>query len=279
MHIAVAMGTLLLGGWVLNGPADENGVTAPEQAQPPAAGMPSQPYRPSPSDRSQGRGMQGGSRGPMRGQSGAMQRNVASGIPFAPTDSLPAGAEGAMGQPTAPTSNLPLTDTSPMNMGMPRATRSYTPSAPTSRRSSSQSGLRPASHGLLGQTENRGMSQPNLNIANSMPPSNYTVGPSAASSGEKAFSGYRAPSGISPYMNLFRRSGEGVDNYSTLVRPELDQRFLNRQLGGEIRGLQRDTRMQRSNLQQLNRDNRTLQGVGTPQFYQNTGSYYPAQGQ
>jgi hypothetical protein len=66
-----------------------------------------------------------------------------------------------------------------------------------------------------------------------------------------------------------------VDNYNTLVQPELDQRYLNRQVGQDIRGLQRDTRLQNSNLQELNRDTRALQGQGTPQFYMNHGNYYP----
>ena len=96
---------------------------------------------------------------------------------------------------------------------------------------------------------------------------------------DKAFSGYRAPSGVSPWMNLFRREGDGVNNYQSLVRPDLEQRYLNKQFGQDIRGLERDTRMQGTNLQQLNQQSRTLQGVGTPQFYMNYGNYYPGYGQ
>jgi len=98
--------------------------------------------------------------------------------------------------------------------------------------------------------------------------------------GDKAYSTYRPGSGVSPWMNLFRRDSLGtVDNYTSLVRPELDQRKTNQQVRGDISGLQRNTRMQGMSLQQINQQNRTLQGVGTPQFYMNYGNYYPNQGQ
>jgi len=92
---------------------------------------------------------------------------------------------------------------------------------------------------------------------------------------EKPFSGYRQASGISPYMNLFRNGTDNgtVDNYTTLVRPQLDQRYLNQQYGRDIRGLQTDARLQGSSIQQINQS-RQLQGISTPQFYMNYGSYY-----
>ena len=69
-------------------------------------------------------------------------------------------------------------------------------------------------------------------------------------------------------MNLFRREGDGVNNYQTLVRPQLDQRFLNQQLGQDVRVLERNAQIQRM---QINQQPRTLQGVGTPQYYMNYG--------
>jgi hypothetical protein len=93
---------------------------------------------------------------------------------------------------------------------------------------------------------------------------------------QKAFNGYQAGGGVSPYLNLFRRdSGGQVDNYSTLVKPAIDQRNANQQFNRDITGLNRSAIMQSSMLQQLNNDNRALQGVSTPQFYMNYGSYYP----
>jgi hypothetical protein len=115
-----------------------------------------------------------------------------------------------------------------------------------------------------------------------MTPPGTTPGatPGAAPGTEKAFSGYRTPSGVSPYMNLFRRDSMGtVDNYTTLVRPELEQRYLNQQFKSDIGGLERSTRMQGMNLQQMNQEARTLQGVGTPQYYMNYGNYYQGYGQ
>jgi hypothetical protein len=63
------------------------------------------------------------------------------------------------------------------------------------------------------------------------------------------------------------------------VRPQIEQRFLNQQFGRDIRGLENNSRTQGVNLQQLYRTNQTLQGVATPQYYMNTGNYYPGAGQ
>ncbi len=88
----------------------------------------------------------------------------------------------------------------------------------------------------------------------------------------KAFSQYRAPSPVSPYLNLFRSDSNGtVDNYSTLVKPQLDQMNLNSQFGRDIHGLNANTQMQGLTIRQL--QSRTLQGVSTPQFM-NYGSYF-----
>ena len=94
---------------------------------------------------------------------------------------------------------------------------------------------------------------------------------------DKPFSTYRAPSGASPYMNLFRNdtSFGTIDNYSTFVRPQLEQRNLNQQVGRDLRGLQRNTRAQNSTLQQMERDSRNFQGVTTPQFM-NYGNFFPS---
>ena len=76
-------------------------------------------------------------------------------------------------------------------------------------------------------------------------------------------------------MNLFRVQGDTLDNYTSLVRPQIEQRFLNKQFGRDIRGLQNRRVQQGVNMQQLYRSNETLQGVATPQYYMNTGNYYP----
>ena len=191
-------------------------------------------------------------------------------MPSSPTDSTQGGSSDASGQPMAPTATGTPTQGQAGGMGSGSGMQSFGsrhPMAPTERRESgSQSGYRPMSNSMMADPNRR--MQPM-----SSPP--ITVPPVT----DKAFSGYRTPSGVSPYMNLFRTQTGGVDNYTTLVRPELEQRFLNRQLGNDIRGLQNYSRTQGQTLQQLNRDARTLQGIATPQYYQNYGNYYQGYGQ
>ena len=55
----------------------------------------------------------------------------------------------------------------------------------------------------------------------------------------------------------------------------LDQRNINQQVGRDLRGLERNNRVQNSALQQMERDSRNLQGVSTPQFM-NYGSFFPS---
>ena len=76
----------------------------------------------------------------------------------------------------------------------------------------------------------------------------------AAWTPQKAFTNYQPPSsGVSPYMNLFRTGTNNgtIDNYTTLVRPALQQQTANQQFGSDIFGLQRNARLQSAALQQL----------------------------
>ena len=75
-------------------------------------------------------------------------------------------------------------------------------------------------------------------------------------------------------MNLFRDDVDvGLDNYSTLVRPFVEQRYTNQRVGGQIRGLQHNSRTQSSSIKRIGQ---TAEGVATPQFYQNFKGFYPA---
>jgi len=271
MHIAIAVGTMLLGGWVLNSPADEDDSAVQEQARPSGA---TPAVLPTPEDMqqngdegSQRRGGQAGGRS-SAGRSRQQQQQQRQGpmmMPSSPTDSLSAGSPDGSGQPTAPTATSTPAQ-GPASGGNMQAFGSRHPVAPTERReASSQSGYRPMSSGMT-DPNRRGQT------TGSPPVTNPPVM-------EKAFSGYRTPSGVSPYMNLFRAQTGGVDNYTSLVRPELEQRYLNRQVGNDIRSLQNYSRYQGLNLQQLNKDARTLQGIATPQYYQNYGNYYQGYGQ
>lgn len=77
-------------------------------------------------------------------------------------------------------------------------------------------------------------------------------------------------------MNLFRNDTDAgtIDNYTSLVRPALEQRAANQRFNMDIYGLERRARIQQHSLQQMHQTERTLQGVGTPQYYMNYGGYY-----
>lgn len=77
------------------------------------------------------------------------------------------------------------------------------------------------------------------------PAARIGLGAGTSLSGGKPFSGYSAPPTVSPYVNLFRTdiNGQNAFNYSTLVRPQLQQQQINQQLqrqqSQESRQLQR----------------------------------------
>jgi hypothetical protein len=275
MQIALAVGTMLLGGWVLNSPSQDEDTAEPLEA--PAATTPSGPSSKVPAmppgeqyqkrpDRSRPRGsrLQNTPRSAPNGPGEARSpfTQGASTWPSAPTSAMPLG--GVVGQPTAPTSGgargpVPVTGEGAYYRREPTApTAPPGQFAPVARSDSTQ---------RLFNEMNR----------NRLPTG---VGPSitpAPAAPEKAFAGYRPPSGVSPYMNLFRSQNDSLDNYTSLVRPQLEQRFLNQQFGRDIRGLERNTRSQNVDLQQLYRTNQQLQGVATPQYYMNTGNFFPQQ--
>jgi len=99
-----------------------------------------------------------------------------------------------------------------------------------------------------------------------------------ALAGTKPFSSYRTTTGVSPYLNLFRTNGfDGIDNYNTLVRPMVEQSYLNRRVSGQLQGLQSSRVRQDSSIRRIGEATSTLQGHGTPQFYQNSKGYFPGQ--
>jgi hypothetical protein len=94
----------------------------------------------------------------------------------------------------------------------------------------------------------------------------------------KAFSGVQMNTGnSSPYMNLYRTGTNNgtIDNYTTMVRPQFDQRRANQQFGADINSLENTSRVQGFHLNQLNRDTQNLQGVKYQQFFMNYGDFYP----
>jgi hypothetical protein len=281
MHVAIAVGTMLLSAWTLGAP-DEGSVDEqqPEMTieEPGPSPMPSQGK--AKTDDWGTKGMQRGIRpegtqgpggrstlgGQQRGQTRSRPMQM---MPAAPTDTT---MPGGRGQPSQPTS-------SELGAGM-YGTR--TPMAPTAQRRSQQ-GYHPMSHGPEAQA---GYASGAAQASNMALQTQQTMTQQAATAtgagSDKLFSGYHAPSGISPYMNLFRGGTAlgTIDNYTTLVRPELEQRFMNQQVSRDLVGLERTNRAQQLRQQMLmQQQTRSLQGVGTPQYYMNYGGYYQQPGQ
>jgi hypothetical protein len=193
-------------------------------------------------------------------------------MPMAPTDSLQPEEQGALGllqpptrQPTSEDGARPAPAQADQGYGAGGVAVPL-PRQPTYRRPSSShfggGGLAPRSSGGMQQF---GSQLPGAPV-------------------EKAFSDYRSSSsgGYSPWMQLFRTdTNRGtIDNYSSYVRPALDQRNMNQQFNMDIYGLQRNSRIQNSAIQQLGRGNsRSLQGVGTPQYNTVPGGYPAPPGQ
>jgi len=298
MNIALGIGALLLGGWVLNTPVEEQeDLAASQSAAPSSAIMPSRgpnaanPERMLPRDqaqmnlrqqsRYQGRQPAGQKTTGQQGsassgaQAGLLGTGLTSPMPAAPTDSL-AGATGMM--PLSPTASQ---DEINANAEAARAAALTQPSAgnpygafmpemPTSRRvNSPRTAYAPSMYESV--TGQRRQTQQSIHPSSISQPAP-----------EKAFASYRPySSGVSPYMNLFRNDTAGgtIDNYTTFVRPALDQRSMNQQFNMDLYGLERNSRLQQSAMRQMSQGAaRQLQGVGTPQYERSFGNYYPSYG-
>jgi len=292
MHAALGIWTLILGGWVLNSPTEEvadPGAQEPSEATAPASPadgtMPRTQMDWSRDRTKMQRGSERSYRGDERTRGSRMldQKSTGSGqtarqstgtsatgaanvIPDSPTDmSASMDGQGQLLPPTAGNAEASRSGTMGRASGGMGGMR--TPLPPTYRRpaTGSESGYRPTSRGSMLQPNRRPEG-----IGGSM-----LAAPQAAV--EKPFGAYRPTSGVSPYMNLFRRdTSQGtIDNYSTFVRPQLEQRNVNQQVGRDLRGLERNNRVQSTALQQMERESRNLQGVTTPQFM-NYGNFFPS---
>jgi hypothetical protein len=105
---------------------------------------------------------------------------------------------------------------------------------------------------------------------------NATAAPPQTAS--KPFSGANVPSsgGSSPYMNLFRGGNNNgtIDNYTTLVKPELNQRSANQQFGSDIHSLDNRTNVQGLSIRKLDTQTQSLQGVNSSQYFMNSSPYF-----
>lgn len=275
MYITMGIGAMLLGGWVLTSPVDQDNlrpvqpVPQPAVAAPrPDAGQSLSPYDTRTMDE-QGykrrmlekeRGMRYGRRADQ--SPSRMQRQASgTGMPTSPTSS----AQGAAGLPLSPTANPTLMEGQGQGaMGQPIGSGGpQMPVAPTSQGRPSPSYSGRGSSSAMQRPSSRSTSQSSFG--------------GSSRSAQKAFSTYNPySSGVSPYMNLFRRDTDlgTVDNYTTLVRPALEQRAANQRFNMDIFGLERRARLQQHSIQRMEQTDRTLQGIGTPQYYMNYGGYY-----
>jgi hypothetical protein len=189
------------------------------------------------------------------------QRRDPGMMPASPTEF------GGYGMPTAPTAIpenagpglMPDGSNGPMVSGMPMI--------PTSRRVGAPRDANSPSY------QDEAYAQRQRSTLNSYP------APVSQPTSAKAFASSRPfSSGVSPYMGLFRNDTAGgtIDNYSTLVRPAIDQRSMNQQFNSDIYGLERNSKIQNAMLRQMqNSSSRSPRGVSTPQYDRAYGGYYP----
>jgi hypothetical protein len=261
MCTAIGIGAILLGGWVLASPPREGNVAAPAASAPAVApqtapsplAMPAVPSAAQGSTTTPQNGTQRAALADQQGRRGVM--------PLTPTEPAEPGAPGTPGI-LAPTQQAPTGVPAGGLAGMPPSglpgEGGMMPMAPTYR------SVRPSASGALPPTYNAFDQQQSQLTASKVP--------------QKAFANYQPPpSGVSPYMNLYRTDTNGgtIDNYTTLVRPQLQQQNVNQQFDKDIFGLQRAERLQNAALQRVDRNTRNLQGVSTPQYFMNSGGYYP----
>jgi hypothetical protein len=192
----------------------------------------------------------------------SQQQNMRPVMPTAPTDSSVGSQVGQSYNFLPPTANAASagTDVNGGYVGLPGPMN--VPTSPTrarpgeaetyaSRRAAEEQNRR------LAASRNSASSQPQL--------------------APKAFSNINQQSpSSSPYMNLFRTGNNNgtIDNYTTLVKPQLDQQGTNQKFGADIHGLENSTHVQGLNIRQLNRETQTLQGVNATQYFMNYGDYY-----
>lgn len=266
MNITMGLSVLLLGGWVLQSPTDDGN-------QPPA-GPSYQTPAPTATPSGVGRGAAQPSTRNMNEGSYRRMLEKERGARYNPNNRelAPTRAkEGSGGMPSSPTNmdskGLPLPPTADPNAPRPAAPQPadggmQMPMPPTGRNAA------PAmSHPMPGAS--RGSSYRSGR--------NPSFSGSATRRDQKAFASFNPySSGVSPYMNLFRSDTDAgtIDNYTTLVRPALEQQAANQRFNMDIYGLERRARIQQHSLQQMQQQERTLQSVATPQYYMNYGGYY-----
>jgi hypothetical protein len=272
MNIALMLSTLVIGASTVN-PLGDNSLIAPPTSDLPLPPIQSNSTMPKVQNRAaretQDRESQRKQARATRssGYSGNYQQrntqNASPLMPIAPTDSSAGSQAGHTYQYLPPTANAATADSAgasgrPSGLSGPMSV----PTSPTRARPGEAQSY----------TSMRNVEEQNRRMAAAR---NAATAPAQLT--PKPFSGAnQQSSGVSPYMNIFRSGTNNgtVDNYSTLVRPVLDQQRANQKFGADIHGLENSTHVQGINIQQLNRDTQSLQGVNATQYFMNYGDYY-----
>jgi hypothetical protein len=103
----------------------------------------------------------------------------------------------------------------------------------------------------------------------------------AAAQSPRPFDDYTPPSSVSPYMNLMNNNSNGTDaalfmNYQLFVKPQLEQRRLNKQSATAIRNLQQQQQQSRSaKASSTAEGNPKLRSTGHVATRVNYSHYYP----
>lgn len=269
MNIALILSTLLIGAATLN-TQDNNALTVPPNSELPLppiqnnnANAPKTQTNAQKAEQQRNAQRQQ-SKSHTSGYSGrSQQQNMRPVMPAAPTDSSAGSQVGQAYNFLPPTAN-PASAGSDSNggyVGLPGPMN--VPTSPTRARPGEAQSYT-SMHAAEEQNRRLAASRNSASAQAQLTP--------------KAFSGvYNQPStGSSPYMNLFRTGNNNgtIDNYTTLVKPQLDQTGTNQKFGSDIHGLENSTHVQGLNIRQLNRETQTLQGVNATQYFMNYGDYY-----
>lgn len=106
--------------------------------------------------------------------------------------------------------------------------------------------------------------------------------PKVAAQNPRPFDDYTPPSSVSPYMNLMNNNNNGTEaslfmNYQLFVKPQLEQRRINKQSASAIRELQQQqqqpTRTTKSS--STSEGNSKLRATGHVATRVNYSHYYP----
>lgn len=116
---------------------------------------------------------------------------------------------------------------------------------------------------------------PGQRVTTTPTPGRSLTQPFQPAAATRPFSNYRPRSPVSPYQNLFREGTSAIENYYTLVRPQIEAQREQQQFQQNLQNLLIESRTQQTNLRQLDQRTNEMRGVPYPSYYMNYSPYYP----